>query len=351
MEPKNILKLVQEKMKLDDEKAIETCKRLRVCKPHLDTALALIKDENTITSELTSDDIRALLILDKGFYELHLAKDFDIHKVYEEIHERSKFEWYVRIPDWLETSDIVQLADNEYRSQTIMNVRVPFFTVEDVPSYFSVLQHIKPSTDLTHDVATYFGPIKMITRLKPALDADAVRALFTVVVGITDKVSGKRVSELQVTTHKDFIDFIADGTPPTDLRIAREMAVIATSVTPYNATLLFIVRHGNNVASFPPGVLSFFNASVTLLDGRYGGVLTSGGVKPLTNIQVINVIKKTIDKFESGKGLVAKEIFYNDYEFWEALRFTSKPLESAAKFQREVNYFETYKARFKSPTK
>ena len=224
------------------EDTIDICKREAIYKPHL-RLLVLMRQEMGIMEDPSMSDIDQCLVMDKMFFDRHL-KDLRINsdRILTHLAEVHKTKWYLRLPSWLDIPKMLVIADKEYNDQVRMDVQTPYFELDQIPALTTVISHVQPSNRFTDEILTPFGEVETTIKVTPALDLNQILTMFHTVSSLKCEYTKEPIGKQGLSLAKEELDFIQEGKLPDNVSVLRELATIATSATPYTASLYFFLR-------------------------------------------------------------------------------------------------------------
>jgi len=328
----------------------EICKPKGVYKPHLHMAIEKVQEEGL--EELTTRQIASLISLDEVFFKYNFKdKPINTDRILREIVELNKHEWFVRIPEWLNTAVLQLVASEEYNHKVVLSVRTPYFDKDstDIPSMTTAISHIQPSTWSTVDIMTLFGPQVVKLKLMPALEYADFINMFKELVTVKCQVTGELISKLPISLSAEDKAFLESGTLPQTPALIRELTILATSTTPYSAMLTYILKRVTDLDSINSEALISYRAQMMDKDVKIGAMCLGNGKLMLTSRQIQNAINKLCLKYSTIlDGITAKTLFYNDYTVWDQLRYVSGDVaEAAFQMHQSTNYCVEAAKRFK----
>lgn len=322
-----------------------------IYKPHLYLAIEKVQREGL--DELTTSQLASLLSLDQVFFKYNFkGKPINTDRILREIVELNKHEWFVRIPEWLNTAVLQLTASQEYCHKVVMSVRTPYFDKDsdDIPSMTTAISHIQPSTWSTVDIMTVFGPQQVKLKLIPALSYVNFITMFKEIAALKCLVTETPIASLGLTLSNADKDFLESGKLPQSPAAIRELTVLATSTTPYSAMLTYILKRVSDLDSVVSEALISYRSQMMDKDVKIGAMCLGSGKLMLTSRQIQNTINKLRLKYPILlDGTTSKDLFYSDYAVWDQLRYVSDdPAEAAFKMHQATDYCNTVAKRIKA---
>jgi hypothetical protein len=323
------------------EETVEICKREAIYKPHL-RLLVLMRQEAGILEDPSFSDIDQCLVMDKMFFDRHL-KDLRINsdRILTHLAEIHKTKWYLRLPSWLDIPKMLIIADKEYHDQVRMDVQTPYFEIDQIPSLTTVISHVQPSNRSVDEILTPFGEVETSIKVTPALDLSQILTMFHVVSSLKCEYSKEPIGKQGLSLSKEELDFIQEGTLPSDVSVLRELATIATSATPYTASLYFFLRRFRDIDAIDPYQLISYKSQCMDKDAKVGIMTRARDKAFLTSRQIKNAIKKLCSHYKYAEQIDQKALFAQDYEMFNGLRFHLKPYEALLDYQRSHDYLRS----------
>ncbi len=317
---------------------IDICKKELIYKPHL-RLLILMRQDQGIIEDPSQADIDQCLAMDKLFFERHL-KEIKINsdRILTHLAEVHKTKWYLRLPSWLDIPKVLMVADNEYYEQVRMDVQTPYFDRDDIPSLTTVISHVQPSNHYVEEIITPFGPVNTTVKIAPPLNLQNILSMFHTVSLLKCEYTKEAIGGQGLSLSQSELDFIQKGTLPDDVSILRELATIATSATPYTASLYFFLRRFKELNAVDPYQLISFKAQCMDKDVKLGLMTRERDKLLLTSRQVKNAIKKLCSHYKFAEEIDQASLFIHDYDMFNTLRFNLKPYESLLEYHREHDY-------------
>ncbi|MBH14133.1 MAG: hypothetical protein CMF37_15555 [Leeuwenhoekiella sp.] len=334
----NLLNEVRITIDRNREETVDICKKEAIYKPHL-RLLVLMRQEQGIIEDPSMSDIDQCLVMDKMFFERHL-KDIKINsdRILTHLAEVHKSKWYLRLPSWLDIPRMLVVADKEYNDQVRMDVQTPYFELEQIPSLSTVISHVQPSNYHVEDVLTPFGEVKTTVKITPPLDLSQILSIFHTVSTLKCEYTKEPIGNQGLSLSQEELNFIQDGTIPENISVLRELATIATSATPYTASLYFFLRRFKALDDIDAYQLISYKSQCMDKDAKAAIMVREKNKTFLTSRQIKNALKKLCAHYTFAADIDQKALFAQDYEMFNTLRFHNKPYEALLEYHRETDY-------------